>query len=133
MFWTVGHLFRHFVIFNGLEVIDSEFLSYFVSTGIHQKRQNFRSGKWLTCAFWCSTMIWRTVVIILQRKIFLMIKQCFMQLVPWLVFCSTIISCFCYHEWLRNFFYEMASGIFLRDKVVLKEHVMLYSFWINWW
>ena len=25
MFWTIGHLFRHFVIFNGLAIIDSEF------------------------------------------------------------------------------------------------------------
>lgn len=96
MFWTAEQLVRHFVIFNGLGVINYKLLPYFVFTGIHQRHQSFKSGKWLTYVFWCSIMIWLTVAIILQRKIFLMIKQCFMQLVPWLVFYSIIISYFCY-------------------------------------
>jgi hypothetical protein len=67
--------------------------------GIHQKHQSFKSGRWLTYASWCNIMIWLTVAIIPQRRTFSTIKQCYMQLGPWLVFLSVFFFFFFCCAW----------------------------------
>lgn len=81
MFWVVEQL----PVFYMCWCEATSHKSFLYVLGIRQKRPSFRSGRWLTCASWCNIMIWLTVVITLQRRIFLTIKRCFMQQVPWLV------------------------------------------------